>query len=368
MTTITSPVSRLAEPLVFRNGVRARNRAWLAPMTNQQSHADGTLSKDELHWLEMRARGGFGAVETCAAYVAKDGQGWPGELGIYDDQLVRGLKRLAGTLASHGALPIAQLFHGGLRAPSSLTGTQSWTASALADPNQELEPSRAATEEDIRAVIDRFRSAALRAHEAGFAGVELHGAHGYLLCQFLSKTMNLRTDAWGGSIEGRARLIREATRAVRSSVPDRFLVGVRMSPEDRGNGLDLDESIQVARWLSEDGVDFLHLSFWNARENTKKRPGEHAVPLFRAAIPRDVVLIAAGSIWTGADADELFEQGADAVAVAKAAIANPDWALRASDATWEPRRPPLDVAELKERGVSERFVEYLRTWKGFVSG
>ncbi len=368
MTNTTSPsTSRLAEHLVFRNGVRARNRAWLAPMTNQQSHVDGTLSDEELHWLEMRARGGFGVVETCAAHVAKDGQGWPGELGIYDDHLIPGLTRLAATLAGHGALPIAQIFHGGVRAPSSLTGSQPWTASAHSDPNQGFEPSRAATEDDIRTIIDRFRSAAVRAREAGFAGVELHGAHGYLLCQFLSRTMNMRTDSWGGSIEGRARLIREATRAVRGAVPDRFLVGVRLSPEDMENGLDLDESIEVARWLCEDGVDFLHLSFWDARANTKKRAEVHAVPLFRAATPKGLVLIAAGSVWTQADAEALFDKGADAVAVAKAAIANPDWAVSASDAGWEPRRPPLTVAELKERGLSEPFVNYMRNWKGFVA-
>jgi 2,4-dienoyl-CoA reductase-like NADH-dependent reductase (Old Yellow Enzyme family) len=216
-------------------------------------------------------------------------------------------------------------------------------------------------------VIDRFRAAALRAVAGGFAGVELHGAHGYLLCQFLSKTMNLRTDAWGGSFAGRARLIREIAKAVRKAVPDRFLVGVRLSPEDQGNGIDLDESIQVARGLCDDGVDFLHLSFRDAKENSKKRPEQHAMRLLRAAVPKHVVLIAAGSLWTRADADALFAKGADAVAVAKAAIANPDWALNASTAGWEPRHPPLTVAELNERGLSEPFTSYLRNWKGFVA-
>src|SRR4029077_13813122 len=130
-----------------------------------------------------------------------------------------------------------------------------------------------------------------------FEGIELHGAHGYLLSQFLSATYNRRDDRWGGSLEHRARLLREPPRAVRAAVPAGFVVGVRLSPEDRGNarGLDLDESLQVARWLADDGADFIHLSLWDATRNTAKRPSEHPLPLFRDAVPRDVALVACGN-------------------------------------------------------------------------
>lgn len=357
----------LTDPLVFRNGVRARNRAWLAPMTNQQSHADGTLSDDELRWLEMRMRGGFGVVETCASHVALEGQGWPGELGVYDDRLLPGLQRLASALARHEAIGLVQIFHGGVRSPSSLTGKQPWSASEFEAKGAER--PRAATEEDILRVIEQFRAAAVRAHAAGFQGVELHGAHGYLLSQFLSATMNTRADRWGGSLEGRARLVREVTRAVRAAVPERFVVGVRLSPEDYGNarGLDLDESLQVARWLCEDGADFIHVSLWDARKTSQKRPEEHPVKAFRAVLPREVALVAAGGVWTRADAEALLELGASAVAVGRAAIANADWAARVADPAWEPRRPPLTVDELRERGLSEAFAGYMRNWKGFVA-
>ncbi len=356
----------ILDPLTFRNGIRARNRTWLAPMTNQQSGEDGALSDDEFGWLEMRARGGFGVVETCAAHVAKGAQGWPGELGVYDDHLLPGLERLATMIRERGALGIAQLFHGGQRAPSSITGEQPWSAVAGAAPGAER--SRAATAEDIRRVIAQFRNAAVRTHSAGFAGVELHGAHGYLLCQFLS-AMNTRTDGWGGSLEGRARLAREAMRAVRSAVPEPFVVGVRLSPEDHGNarGLDLDESIQVARWLCDDGADFIHLSLWDGRNNTKKRPTEHAIPLFRAALPRDVVIVAAGGVWTRSDAETLLDKGASAVALGRVAIGNPEWPSRAADPRWEPRRPPFSLAELRERGLNAKFAEYMRNWQGFVA-
>ncbi len=363
---LASDCSVLTEPQLFRNGVRSRNRVWLAPMTNQQSHADGSLSDDELCWLRMRASGDFGVVETCAAHVGIDGQGWPGELGIFDDRLLPGLTRLASALAAEGALGIVQIFHGGVRSPSSLTGQIPWSATDAEVPKAER--PRAATEDDVLRVIAQFRDAAVRAHTAGFAGVELHGAHGYVLGQFLG-AMNTRSDRWGGSLENRARLVREATRAVRGAVPASFLVGVRLSPEDYGNarGLDLDESLQVARWLAADGVDFLHVSLWDAQRNTKKRPDAHPVPLFREALPAHVALVAAGGIWTRQEADKLLDLGASAVAVGRAAIVNPDWAARIAEPGWEPRRPPLTIAELGERGLSPAFAGYMRNWKGFVA-
>ncbi len=357
----------LLEPLTFRNGVRARNRAWLAPMTNSQSHGDGTLSDDELRWLTRRAAGGFSVIETCASHIALDGQGWPGELGVFGDALLPGLRRLAGALAADGALGFVQIFHGGLRAPSAVTGQQPWSASVVTPPNAEA--SREATEGDIERAITQFRDAAARSHAAGFAGVELHGAHGYLLGQFLSATMNKRADRWGGALEGRARLVREAVRAVRRAVPETFVVGVRLSPEDRltARGLDLDESLQVARWLADDGADFIHASLWDYTRNTAKRPEEHPLPLFRAVLPRDVTLVAAGNVWTRADAEAVLANGADAVAVGRAAIANPEWAARVADPAWEPRRPPLTIAELLERGLNPTFAGYMRNWKGFVA-
>ncbi|HEU4534239.1 MAG TPA: tRNA-dihydrouridine synthase, partial [Polyangiaceae bacterium] len=246
-------------------------------------------------------------------------------------------------------------------------GHPPWSASA--QPGPDGGTVRAATEADLERVIGQFAAAAARSHAAGFAGVELHGAHGYLLSQFLSTTMNLRDDRWGGAFENRARLVREATRAARAATPSGFLVGVRLSPEDYGNarGLDLDESLELAARLADDGADFVHVSLWNARNPTQKRPDQHPVPLFRAALPRDVALVVAGEVWTRADADALLEKGADAVALGRSAIANPDWPARVADPAWQPCRLPLSVDELHARGLSPRFTGYMRNWKGFVA-
>lgn len=351
----------LYAPLVFRTGLTSKNRLLLAPMTNQQSNEDGSLGEDERRWLVSRAEAGFGALITCAAHVTKDGQGWPGELGIFEDTLLPGLTSLAGDLRARGAVSLVQIFHGGLRADASVSGSQPLTASATAT-------AREATKEDIARLIEAFAAAAERAERAGFDGVELHGAHGYLFGQFLSALDNQRSDAWGGSLENRARLIREATRAVRARVRPTFTVGVRLSPEDFGQarGLDLDESLQTAAWLAEDGVDFVHISLWKAQQNTRKRPEEHPVPLFRRALPDDVRLIAAGSIWTRAEADALLAQGADGVALGRSAIVNRQWPELAHDSTWEPVRPPVSLAHLEDSGLSPRFARYMAQWKGFV--
>jgi 2,4-dienoyl-CoA reductase-like NADH-dependent reductase (Old Yellow Enzyme family) len=356
-----STVKSLFDPLVFRTGLSARNRAVLAPMTNKQSHADGSLGDDEYRWLCSRAEGGFGVVMTCAAHVAKDGQGWPGELGVFDDALLPGLIRLARGIRERGATPIVQIFHGGVRADPSVTGMVPWSASAG-------EGVRAATPGDLERVVEAFAAAAHRCQTAGFDGVEIHGAHGYLFTQFLSAVQNQRQDGFGGALENRARLLRQTVAAVRAAVEPAFTVGVRLSPEDFGNarGLDLDESVQTARWLADDGIDFLHLSLWRALENSTKRPHEHPLPIFRAALPTDMTILAAGAVWTRDEGERVLALGADGVAIGRAALVNPDWPLRARDEAWEPARPPVSIGALRATGIGEAFAGYMRSWKGFV--
>ncbi|PCC69372.1 2,4-dienoyl-CoA reductase [Nannocystis exedens] len=358
----------LLSPIRLRNGLVARNRVWLAPLTNQQSNHDGVLSPEEQRWLERRAAGGFGVIETCAAHVSEDGQGFDGQLGVWGDHQLPRLRELAARIGQAGALGLVQLYHGGVRSPSRLTGRQPWSASSFTEARPDFEVPRAAEVRDIEAAIDAFEQAARRTAAAGFHGVELHGAHGYLLGQFLSRVMNQRTDEWGGSFANRARLIRTIARRVRAATPQDFLVGARISPEDFGHarGLDLDESLQLAAWLAEDGVDFLHVSLWDTRKNTAKRPDQHAVPLFRAALPKDVQLVVAGNIWTRAEAEAELERGADFVALGKVAILNPDWPRHAADPSYQPERGPLTPAQLHDLAISDRFVDYLRRFKTIV--
>ena len=220
---------------------------------------------------------------------------------------------------------------------------------------------RAAPATTSTRVIGQFADAAARARAAGFDGVEIHGAHGYLFTQFLERHPESPDDEWGGSLDNRARLVRETMRAVRARV-GAFTVGVRLSPEDFGNarGLDLDESVQTARWLADDGADFIHLSLWHSLANTAKRPDAHAIPLFRAALPSDVRILAAGSVWTRGEAEEVLSKGrrrrrARAVGRHQRRLAA---ARRGSE--WIPRRPPVTIDWLRAGGLSPTFAEYMR--------
>jgi 2,4-dienoyl-CoA reductase-like NADH-dependent reductase (Old Yellow Enzyme family) len=363
---MTTP--HVLEPFSFpRTGRVAKNRLVLAAMTNMQSHDDGTLSEDEFAWL--RARGGFGVVTTCAAHVAEDGQGWDGELGVFDDRHLPGLSRLAEALREEGALSWVQLYHGGVRSPSRLTGRQPMSASVFELEAPNFERPRAATEEDIERTIDAFAQAARRCADAGFDGVEIHGAHGYLITQFLGTITNMRDDAWGGSLERRARFAREVVGRARVATPDDFLVGIRLSPELPEQGVELDDALQVARWLAEDGVDFLHVSNWDSFRPPKAHP-ESDRPLttwFRDAVGPDAVVVATGGVWTPEQADEVLRHGADLVGIGRAAIGNAAWPERAADSDWEPKRPPYTPAHLREQAVGEKLLDYMRRWPGFVT-
>jgi 2,4-dienoyl-CoA reductase-like NADH-dependent reductase (Old Yellow Enzyme family) len=351
--------------LSFRCGISAPNRVALAPLTNTQSHDDGALGDDELRWLVRRARGGWGLISTCAAHVSPEAKGFVGQLGLFSDAHDAGLRQLASALVAEKTVPIVQLYHGGARSPFALTGAR--PVSAVAGEGEGDDVARAMTEREILACVDHFASAAERAQRAGFVGAEVHGAHGYLLCQFLSRN-NTRADGWGGSLEGRARIVREVIRAVRSRCGAGFLLGVRLSPEDFGYaaGMDLDESVALARWFAEDGADFVHLSLWDYNKPSIKRPSEDIIALFRAALDPAVRLLVAGRIGTVADANAVLARGADMVSIGRAAILEPDWPTRARDANWSPEAGPLSRDELIERDVSARFVEYLRRFKTIV--
>jgi 2,4-dienoyl-CoA reductase-like NADH-dependent reductase (Old Yellow Enzyme family) len=355
----------LFAPHELRPGVVSRNRVWLAPLTNMQSHADGTCSEIEERFLGLRADGGFGLVETCAAHVSQDGKAWPGELGVHEDAMVPGLTRLAARIHAGGALASVQLFHGGLRADTSVSGLSTISASAYEEAGNAT--PRAMTDEDFVRVIGDFAAAARRCAEAGFDSVEMHGAHGYLLSQLQSTVYNQRTDRWGGSLPNRCRLIREVTRAVKEAAPS-LVLAIRLSPEDFGQakGIDLDETIELARWLASDGMEVLHLSLWRSSQVTKKRPDTHATPLFREAVGAKVTIVAAGGIWSREDAERQLAHGADVVALGRAAIANHDWPRRVVDGR-ELARAPVTAEHLLGEGLSESFVGYMRKWKGFVA-
>lgn len=363
---------KLYTKLKFKSsGKETMNRIVLAPMTNGQSNADGTLGEDEYNWLVRRAKEGFGIIISCASNVSADGQGWAGELGIYDDKHLEGLTRLAKGIKQFNSLTIVQIFHGGARSPEKITGRQPWSAST--HTMNFMKPpvtAREGTVTEITNVISDFVAAAQRACNAGWDGVELHGAHGYLLHQFLSTDTNHRKDEWGGSFENRTRLLRTILKKIRAALPSHFIVGVRLSPENKGTftGIDFDESLQLAAILADEGAGYIHLSPWDAFKKPEKylNGDQTIIEYFRKKIPADIPIMVAGEIWTAADAEKALGLGADLIALGKAAIGNPDWPTTSRQENYQPSRPPYTVEHLKNAGLGEAFISYMKGWKGFV--
>ena len=342
-------------PLTFARGPAMKNRFALAPLTNCQSHADGTLSAVEEHWLDMRAGTGFGMTMTCAAHVVPSGQTFPGQLAIFDDRFVDGLSRLARRINGHGSVSIVQLHHGGKRCPAALVGQP------VAPSDDSAAGARALTLAEIEEVIEGFGAAAARAERAGFHGVEVHGAHGYLIAQFLSASANERTDRYGGSLENRARLLLEVLRSIRARTGPDFMLGVRLSPERFGMRLEeiRDLATEVMRG---GGIDFLDASLWDyAKAPIEEGFGGSLIQLF-ADLPRgDVRMCCAGSILTGADVRKAMEAGMDFVMLGKAAMLHHDFVQRyIGDPNFASRTPPVSEALLRAEGMSDPFLDYLR--------
>lgn len=357
-------MAELFSQLDFRRGAASRNRFMLAPLTNLQSHDDGRLSEPELRWLELRAEGGFGITMSCAAYVHPQGRGFAGQLGISGDQHDEGLARLAGSLRRSGSLALVQLYHGGMRSPAELTGSQPVSASDDAETG-----ARALAAEEVEGIEEDFLQAALRAERAGFNGVELHGAHGYLLCQFLSPGLNRREDRYGGSLENRSRLLTNIIDRIRGRCGPDFLLGARLSPERFG--MRLAEVRELAARLMRDGkVDFLDLSLWDVFKEPEEEEfkGRSLMSCFTELERGGVRLGVAGRIVSGPAARHCLDAGADFVVVGRAAILHHDFPERVrADPDFEAISLPVTAEYLRDEGLSPPFIQYMRNWKGFVA-
>jgi 2,4-dienoyl-CoA reductase-like NADH-dependent reductase (Old Yellow Enzyme family) len=354
----------LLDPMTFARGPAMKNRLALAPLTNSQSRPDGVLSDEEFRWLTYRAEGGFGLTMTCAAHVQREGQGFPGQLGVFGDQHLAGLSRLAETIKDHGSLAVVQLHHAGMRSPKELIGEAPHCPSDNAETG-----ARGLALSEVEQLRDDFIAAAVRSQGAGFDGVELHGAHGYILAQFLSPEINQREDRYGGSVENRARLLKEIIAGVRAETRADFNLGLRLSPERFG--LRLAEIQQVARELLAEGqLDYLDMSLWDyAKEPVEEAFKGRTLMSYFTELPRgETRLGCAGKIMTGEDARACLERGMDFVLLGRAAILHHDWPRRfAANAGFTPVATPVTEGYLAAERLSPTFVQYMRNWKGFVA-
>ena len=340
-----------------------KNRFMLAPLTNWQSHEDGTLSDEEFRWLTKRAIGGFGLTMTCAAHVQEIGKGFPGQLGAFGDQHVEGLSRLAEAIKAEGSIANAQLHHAGMRSPEDIIGQAPVSAS-----DDEETGARALSTDEVHQLRDDFIAAAVRCDQAGFDGVELHGAHGYILCQFFSEETNRREDEYGGSLQNRYRILEEIIDGVRHNCRQDFQLGVRLSPERFG--IDTGEALEMAsRYLNDDRLDFLDMSLWDVFKEPvdESFAGSSLLELFAGLERSHVRLGVAGNIRTPQAADQAMNHDIDWIMLGRAAILQHDFPNRyAADAEFTPVALPVTRGYLEEEGLSVKFIDYMAGWPGFV--
>ena len=363
------PKIKIAQPYIFdRLNKEIQNRTVLAAMTNKQSYENGIVSDDEIKWLLERAKGGFGIITTAATNISKEGKAWDGEFGVYDDLHIPNLSKLTSAIHQTNSLVIAQLFHGGLKCPQKITGSVPISSSEIKCKESYTGKSKQASEKEIKKIINDFTMSAIRCHQAGFDGVELHAAHGYLLSQFLGKKTNLRTDNWGGELKNRSRLIVEILKSIRESISDPFMVGVRISPEIESLGIELNDSINLIDILRKESIDFIHLSCWDvfAKLNSISNNKKTLTEIIRGSYEKLPAIISTGNVWSSLDAKKLLNQGADLVGVGRVAIGHPNWANNVSNISYQPSRPPFTADELKKAKLSKTFISYMKNWDGSV--
>jgi 2,4-dienoyl-CoA reductase-like NADH-dependent reductase (Old Yellow Enzyme family) len=351
------------KPITFPCGQSMKNRFMLAPLTNCQSHEDGRLSDEEFHWLTMRAKGGFGLTMTCASHVQANGKGFPGQLGIFGDQHIEGHQRLVACIQEEDSLAVVQLHHAGIRSPKELV-----KGGSVGPSDYVKTESRGLSLAEVHQLRDDFIDAGKRAKNCGYNGVEIHGAHGYILCQFLSADYNKRSDEYGGSLDNRARLIFEIVDGIRQACGPDFLIGVRLSPERFS--MRLEEIKLVCQRLIDKGqIDFLDISLWDCFKQPEEvdQHGKSLFEHFKENNYNDIKWTVAGKLRSGQDVKAIMDAGVDFVTIGRSAILHHDFPNRVqNDINFIPTELPVSRAYLKNEGLSDKFIEYMGKWPDFV--
>ena len=337
-------MAHLFDPLTIRD-LKFANRIFVSPMC-QYSSTNGLANDWHLVHLGGRAVGGAGLVLTEATAVLPEGRISPQDLGIWSDDHVPALKRIVRFIHEQGSVAGMQLAHAGRKAstrrpwegdgaiPENQGGWKNVTAPSAIPFAENYSMPQALTHDGIREIIAAFAAAARRACDAGFRVIEIHGAHGYLIHEFLSPLSNKRTDDYGGSFENRTRMLREVVQAVRASWPKGAPLFVRISATDWiDGGWDLQESIALARELKKLGVDLIDCSSGGTVPHAKIPVGAGYQTVFAQRIREeaDILTGAVGMITSPAQAEHVINSGqADAILMAREFLREPYWPLRAA--------------------------------------
>lgn len=327
-------MAHLLNPLQI-GPIQLSNRLVMPPMTTSKALPSGEVSQEILDYYADKSEGGYISLIIIEhSFVQLNGKASAQQLSIADDSMISRLRELATIIQNNGSKVMMQINHAGSAASHEIISTTPVAPSAIANPRKGSIP-RELTRQELTELIDAFHHAARRTKEAGFDGVEIHSAHGYLLNQFFSPLTNYRTDEYGGNVHNRIRIHLEIIEAVRAAVGNDFPILLRLGASDyREGGTTIDDSLVAAREFEKAGIDVLDISGGFSGYQVPGISGQgYFAPLSEAI--KNVVsipVILTGGVTEPQVAERLLAEGkADLIGVGRAILNDSQWALRAID-------------------------------------
>ncbi|ULT54644.1 NADH-dependent flavin oxidoreductase [Neobacillus drentensis] len=357
---MNSKYAPLFESFTFPSGVEVKNRIVMAPMTNFSSNPDGTVTDAEVNYYARRSEG-VGMVVTACTYVTANGKGFQGEFGGDSDELIPSLQQLATGIKEQGAKAVLQIFHGGRQCPPELVPNGEIVSASPVPVEGKGKPvPKELTDQEIEAIIHDFGETTRRAIEAGYDGVEIHGANGYLIQQFFSPHTNRRDDRWGGSIEKRLTfplaVVDEVKKVAAEHAKGSFIIGYRFSPEEPETpGITMAETFVLIDALAEKNLDYLHVSlqeFWSKPrrgvEDTRSR-----IEIIQERVGDKVPVFGVGSLYTADDVLKAFQSGVPFIAMGRELIIDPDWVQKVKEGREAEIETKIDKSKQQELVVPD---------------
>ncbi|NWJ51181.1 MAG: NADH-dependent flavin oxidoreductase [Bacteroidetes bacterium] len=358
LTSFTFPVS----------DITLKNRIVMAPMTTWSGNDDGTVSDQELTYYSKRSEGVSMLITACA-YIMPQGKAFKGQIGVHADEMIPGLKQIADTIHKGGAKAVLQIHHGGRQSPPEvLPDHQPVSASNIPTVLPNAPIPRALTEDEIIETINAFGQATRRAIEAGFDGVEIHGANTYLVQQFFSPHSNRRDDHWGGSLEKRLNfplaVATEVINTIKEYAKTPFLAGYRLSPEEMEEpGITINDTFVLVDKLSALKLDYLHIStmnFWGGsmRDKEDLRP---PTQLIHEHLSNRIPIIGVGGIHTPTEALKIVNTSIPLIALGRALLMDPLWVEKLENNESELIQSTLKSSNQKQLVIPDAM------WAGLIS-
>lgn len=311
-----------------------KNRLVMPPMATAKSKEDGKVSSDVLDYYNEKSQGGYISLIIIEhSFILQQGKASANQMSVADDSVVEGLKELSNIIHKNGSKTVMQINFAGSAAKSEISGEEVVAPSEVVNPLHGGEVPRELTKEEIKNIVVAFGEAAIRVKEAGFDGVEIHSAHGYLLNQFFSPLSNKREDKYGGNVYNRIRIHLQVIKAVREAVGEDFPILLRLGASDyKDGGITIEDSKIAAREFEKAGVDILDISggFCGYARPGVKEPGYFSPLTEEIKKVVSIPVILTGGVKEAKEAEQLLAEGkADLIGVARAIYKDSKWAERA---------------------------------------